>query len=59
MWPWVTAPTAKYEPNKKSKGPSEDSIVEGTTFDWIIHGGDEYVDDKCMFINEAGEYEMS
>ena len=22
-----------------------------------MHGGDEYVDDKCMFIKEAGEYE--
>ena len=27
------------------------------TFGWIIHGGEEYADDKCMFIKEAGEYE--
>ena len=39
------------------KGRPEDPIVEGTTFGWIIHGGEEYADFKCMFIKEAGEYE--
>ena len=39
------------------KGCSEDPIVEGTMFGWIIHRGEEYADDKCMFIKEAGEYE--
>ena len=26
-------------------------------FGWIIHGGENYADDKCMFVKEAGEYE--
>ena len=39
------------------KGRPEDPIVEGTTFGWIIHGGEDYADDKSMFIKEAGEYE--
>ena len=32
-------------------GRSEDPIVEGTTFGWVIHGGAEYADKKCMFIS--------
>ena len=40
------------------KGRPEDPIVGGTTFGWIIHGGEDYADElKCMFIKEAGEYE--
>ena len=39
-------------------GRAEDPIVEGTMFGWIIHGGEEYADDKCMFIKEAGEYSL-
>ena len=39
------------------KGRPKDPIVEGTTFGWIIHGGEDYADDKCMFVKEAGEYE--
>ena len=38
-------------------GRPEDPIVESTTFGWIIHGGEDYADDKSMFIKEAGEYE--
>ena len=30
------------------KGRPEDPIVEGTTFGWIIHGGEEYTDNKCV-----------
>ena len=25
-------------------------------FRWIIHGGEDYANAKCMFIKEAGEY---
>ena len=39
------------------KGRPEDPIVEGTTFGWIIHGGEDYAGDKCMFVKEAAEYE--
>jgi len=39
------------------KGRPEDSIVEGTTFGWIIRGGEEYADNKCMYIKEASDYE--
>ena len=31
--------------------------MEGKTFGWIIHRGEDYADDKCMFVKEAGEYE--
>ena len=39
------------------KGRPEDPIVGGTTFGWIIHGGEDYAGDKCMFVKEAAEYE--
>ena len=40
------------------KGHPEDPIVEGTRFGWIIHGGEEYGDDKCMFAKETSfDYE--
>ena len=39
------------------KGHPEDSIVEGTTFGWVIHGGMEYTVNKCMYIKEASDYE--
>ena len=39
------------------KGRPEDPIVEGTTLGWIIHVGEEYADDKSMYIKEASEYE--
>ena len=46
--------------NRSSKGipRPEDPIVEGTRFGWIIHGGEEYGDDKCMFAKETSfDYE--
>ena len=39
------------------KGQPEDPIVEGTTFGWIVHGGKEYADSKCMYARETDEYE--
>ena len=39
------------------KGKPEDPIVEGTTFGWIVHGGEEYADSKCMYVRETDEYE--
>ncbi|XP_068738985.1 uncharacterized protein [Montipora capricornis] len=39
------------------KGQPEDPIVEGTTFGWIVHGGKEYADSKCMYVRETDEYE--
>ena len=34
-----------------------DPIVEGTTFGWIVHGGKEYADSKCMYVRETDQYE--
>ena len=39
------------------KGQPEDPIVEGTTFGWVVHGGKEYADSKCMYVRETDEYE--
>ena len=35
----------------------DDPIVEGTTFGWIVHGGKEYADSKCMYVRETDKYE--
>ena len=40
------------------KGKPEDPIVEGTTFGWIVHGGQEYADARCMFASERSDYEQ-
>lgn len=39
------------------KGKPEEPIVEGTTFGWVIHGGEDYADSKCMFVKESSDYE--
>ena len=39
------------------KGQPEDPIVEGTTFGWVVHGGKEYSDSKCMYVRETSDYE--
>lgn len=39
------------------KGRPEDLTVDGTTFGWVIHGGEDYADNKFMCIKEANEYE--
>ena len=39
------------------KRQPEDPIIEGTTFDWIVHGGKEYADSKCMYVRETDKYE--
>ena len=36
------------------KGRPEDPKVEGTTFGWVIHGGLEYSDNKCI-VHSGGE----
>ena len=55
---WATARTAKYELSKPTRdGRPEDPIVEGTTFGWVIHGGVEYANNKCMYIKETCDYE--
>ena len=38
------------------KGKPEEPIVEGTTFGWVIHGGD-FPDNQCMFTRETSDYE--
>ena len=40
------------------KGKPEDPIVEGTTFGWVVHGGQEYVDSKCMYVRDQTGYEQ-
>ena len=39
------------------KGETDDPIVEGTTFGWVVHGGKEYSDGRCMFTRETNDYE--
>ena len=39
------------------KGEQGDPIVEETSFGWVIHGGDDYTDDQCMFARENIECE--
>ena len=39
------------------KGKPEDPIVEGTQFSWVIHGGEDYGDNKCMFVGDATDYD--
>ena len=40
------------------KGKPEDPIVEGTTFGWVVHGGNDYADSRCMFVRENSDYEQ-
>ena len=37
------------------KGSDGDCIVEGTSFGWLIHGGD-IVTNTCMFTGESSNY---
>ena len=39
------------------KGQPEDPVVEGTTFVWVIHGGTDYSDIRCMYVKGVTEYE--
>ena len=39
------------------KGNPGEPIVEGTTFGWVIHGGDDHATDQCMFTREMNDYE--
>ena len=38
------------------KGRSNEPVVKGTTFGWVIHGGDCSVD-ECLFTTEVSDYE--
>jgi hypothetical protein len=40
------------------KGKSEDPIVEGTTFGWVVHGGQDYADSMGMYVRDRGDYEQ-
>ena len=40
------------------KGNPGDPIVEDTSFGWVIHGGDDYSSDACMFAREVNDYEQ-
>ena len=48
----------KIRTDKVYKGASEDPIVEGTTFRWVVHGGHDYADSKCMYVRERSDYEQ-
>ena len=42
------------------KGRPEEPIVEIMMIieiGWVIHGGEEYADNKCMFVKESSDYE--
>ena len=39
------------------KGKPGEPIVEGTTFGWVIHGGDCSISDQCMYVREVNDYE--
>lgn len=39
------------------KGYFEDFIVDSMIFGWVIYGGEDYVDNKFMYIKEVNEYE--
>lgn len=39
------------------KGKPGEPIVEGTTFGWVIHGGD-YQTEGCLFAREVSDYEQ-
>ena len=39
------------------KGKPGEPVVEGTTFGWVIHGGDDHITDQCMFVREMNDYE--
>lgn len=39
------------------KGQPEEPIVEGTTFEWVINGREEYAESKRMLVKESSDYE--
>ena len=39
------------------KGEEGDPVVEETSFRWLVHGGDDYTDDQCMFVRENSDCE--
>lgn len=47
----------KIRSDQDHKGQPEDPIVEGTTFGWVVHGGKDYADTKCMYVRECSNYE--
>ena len=39
------------------KAEEGDPVVEETSFGWLVHGGDDYYDDQCMFVRENSDCE--
>ena len=37
------------------KGKSNEPVVEGTTFGWVIHGGN-YTVEECLYTTEVSDY---
>ena len=48
----------KIRTEKVFKGSQKDPIVEQTTFGWVIHGGEDYASEQCMYIRESNECEQ-
>jgi hypothetical protein len=36
----------------------QDSKIEGTTFGWVVHGGHDYADSRCMYVCDHSDYEQ-
>jgi hypothetical protein len=49
---------SKIRTEKVYKGNPGDPLVEETTFGWVIHGGEDYSSDACMFTREVYDYEQ-
>ncbi|XP_028412574.1 uncharacterized protein LOC114535467 [Dendronephthya gigantea] len=43
---------------KVYKGNPGDPLVEETTFGWVVHGGENYSSDACMYTREVNDYEQ-
>ena len=39
------------------KGEEGDPVMEETSFGWLVHGGDDYTDNQCMFVRENSDCE--
>lgn len=52
-----TSTYCKIKTEEVCKGKPGEPIVEGTTFGWVIHGGDDHITDQCMFVRELNDYE--
>ena len=48
---------SRIKTEKIYKGEAGEPVVEGTTFGWIIHGGD-LANDECMYCRDVSDYHM-